>query len=159
GFWREYVRELVDEALVPTAGSSADTCGGKFGDASIQCWGIPPLCRKCSAPLAYDAFTLAWDRCQREGRTELFCTGCGDQHGARLPPPWALEVFPNLLFLVRETASDSAGAQGPRPVVFKCPTCTAPLSIDGKNRVVRCKYCESDVYLPDDLWMHFNPAA
>ncbi|MND08382.1 hypothetical protein D3C83_309560 [compost metagenome] len=44
-------------------------------------------------------------------------------------------------------------------MIFKCPSCLAALPIVGEKRIVRCQYCESDVYLPDDLWLHFNPAA
>ena len=51
------------------------------------------------------------------------------------------------------------GPESPKPVVFKCPSCLAALEIAGRQRIVRCKYCESDVYLPDDLWLHFNPAS
>lgn len=44
------------------------------------------------------------------------------------------------------------------PIVFNCPKCGGALEIDGKDRVVLCKYCASKVYLPDDLWLRIHPA-
>ncbi len=44
------------------------------------------------------------------------------------------------------------------PIVFSCPKCGGALEIDGKERVVPCKYCTSKVYLPDDLWLRIHPA-
>jgi len=44
------------------------------------------------------------------------------------------------------------------PIVFSCPKCGGALDIDGKERVVPCKYCASKVYLPDDLWLRIHPA-
>ncbi len=44
------------------------------------------------------------------------------------------------------------------PIVFTCPKCGGALDIDGKERVITCKYCNSRVYLPDDLWLRIHPA-
>ena len=30
--------------------------------------------------------------------------------------------------------------------------------IDGEDRIVICEYCETNVYLPDDLWLRLHPA-
>src|SRR6185437_12497888 len=43
--------------------------------------------------------------------------------------------------------------------VFYCANCKAPLPVDGSNRVVKCQYCATDVYLPDDLWQRMHPVA
>lgn len=37
-------------------------------------------------------------------------------------------------------------------------TLQAPSELDGAKRIVHCGFCDSDIYLPDDLWLHFNPA-
>jgi hypothetical protein len=66
----------------------------------------------------------------------------------------------NLLLLIGETAKlDDASRAVSKPVIFKCPSCLAGLDIDGARRIVSCRYCDSDIYLPDDLWMHLNPTV
>jgi DNA-directed RNA polymerase subunit RPC12/RpoP len=105
-----------------------------------------------------DALTSAWRASQAGEHAQITCTRCGEVHAARLPPAWALEIFQDLSFVVGEVTGEP-GPEGPKPVIFKCPSCLAALEIAGEKRIVRCKYCASDVYLPDDLWLHFNPAA
>jgi len=46
-----------------------------------------------------------------------------------------------------------------KPVLYSCPSCAGSLEIDGKERIVVCKYCESKVYLPDDLWFSLHPVV
>ena len=43
------------------------------------------------------------------------------------------------------------------PVAFHCPGCGGSLILDGKSRKTRCTYCDTDVYLPDDLWFALHP--
>lgn len=39
-----------------------------------------------------------------------------------------------------------------------CPKCSASLDITADSqRTVACKYCETDIYLPDDLWLRLHP--
>ncbi len=44
------------------------------------------------------------------------------------------------------------------PVAFSCPQCAGSLMIDGNERLIQCEYCETRVYLPDDLWLQLHPA-
>jgi hypothetical protein len=42
--------------------------------------------------------------------------------------------------------------------VFNCMTCAAPLELDETaERTIKCRYCNSDNYLPDDVWETLNP--
>jgi DNA-directed RNA polymerase subunit RPC12/RpoP len=153
-FWRDSVREDVGNARKPGARGGGVTLGGP----TVECRGVPPLCRKCFTLLGMDALGAAWHDTQQGRRATLHCTECGQEHAARMPPDWALEIFDGITFLVGEVTGDPA-PEGPKPVIFKCPSCLAALEIAGEKRIVRCRYCESDVYLPDDLWLHLNPAA
>jgi DNA-directed RNA polymerase subunit RPC12/RpoP len=153
-FWREDVLEDVGSARTPGARGGGVTLGGP----TVECRGLPPLCRKCFTLLEMDALTSAWRASQAGERAQIVCKGCGEAHAARMPPAWALEIFEDLSFVVGEVTGEP-GPDGPKPVIFKCPSCLAALEIAGEKRIVRCKYCSSDVYLPDDLWLHFNPAA
>ncbi len=44
-----------------------------------------------------------------------------------------------------------------RPVAFQCPNCADNLTIDGTKRMVDCSFCDTQVYLPDDLWHTLHP--
>jgi predicted RNA-binding Zn-ribbon protein involved in translation (DUF1610 family) len=101
---------------------------------------------------------LVWADASAHGRVSIACEQCGELHAARHPPPWSRDVFPEASFVIGEVTGEVL-AEAPKPVVFKCPSCMASLQIAGEQRIVRCQYCESDVYLPDDLWLHFNPAS
>lgn len=157
GYWRTYVLEHVQAAREPRKASAANVLGGRHGAATVQCWGIPPLCRKCMTLIDWNLLVQAWSKVQ-QGPASICCNACGEPHVARLPPAWAVETFPGLVFAFGETAL-GVSSEPPRPVVFSCPSCGASLKIDGEKRIVRCAYCDSDVYLPDELWLHLNPSA
>jgi hypothetical protein len=159
-FWSAYLAEEVARAREPGAVAGGNVLAGGHGACTRQLWGIPPLCRKCATLLEWSAVLEAWNRAASGASTTVACQGCGELHRARLPPPLAAGVFPGIGLLLAETATvAAAGAEPAKPVVFKCPSCMASLQIDGVRRIVRCTFCESDVYLPDDLWLHFNPAT
>jgi predicted RNA-binding Zn-ribbon protein involved in translation (DUF1610 family) len=153
-FWKEDVAEALEFARVPGARGGGVTLGGP----SIECRGLPPLCRKCFTLIDMDALSKVWHEASDETRAQLHCGQCGEPHSARRPPEWAKELIEDSVFVFGEVTGEP-GPEGPKPVIFKCPSCLASLEIIGEKRIVRCKYCESDVYLPDDLWLHFNPAA
>lgn len=45
-----------------------------------------------------------------------------------------------------------------KPVLFSCPRCGAGLDIAAESpRILTCKYCDSDLYLPDALWHALHP--
>jgi DNA-directed RNA polymerase subunit RPC12/RpoP len=159
GFWRDYVAEHVRAARTPCEASGANVVAGKHGASNVRCWGVPPLCRKCLSLIEWNALNEAWQRAQQQRTVQVFCGECGEAHRARQPPAWASTIFPGLAFALGETAEEAGSAEPVKPVIFKCPSCLAALKIDGIKRIVRCSYCESDVYLPDDLWLYFNPAA
>jgi len=126
------------------------------GEWRVEAHGIPCFC-KCSALEPWEGFTAARVAAMTKGSATLFCGECGEGQLVRTPPQWALGVQPDLALLVGEVGASALDA--PKPVVFACPSCSASLNVDGQKRIVRCRFCESDVYLPDDLWIHVNPAA
>jgi hypothetical protein len=82
----------------------------------------------------------------------------------RIPTPYA-EEFKGVIALVGEDASLLPGNKAgqpieegtSRPVAFQCPCCSGSLIIDGKERTVVCSFCDTQVYLPDDLWRTLHP--
>lgn len=44
-------------------------------------------------------------------------------------------------------------------LVQRCPSCGASLEVDGKKKLVECKFCLSSVTLSDELWQRLHPIA
>lgn len=117
-----------------------------------------PHCTGCkrdftAAELADRPGTAGWS---------IACPDCGRAMPVTRPAGWIPEKYPQIvLFLNGETAEPSAAAEPDKPaiegVVMACPKCGGSLEIDGRERLMPCKYCESKVYLPDDLWLRLHP--
>ncbi len=84
----------------------------------------------------------------------------------RMPEQYR-EAFKGVVALVGEDPEllpgSSAGqsletASKGHPVAFACPNCAGNLTIDGTSRMVDCSFCDTQVYLPDDLWFTLHPA-
>jgi pyruvate/2-oxoglutarate dehydrogenase complex dihydrolipoamide acyltransferase (E2) component len=144
-FWRRYETEL-------------NIARRNLGAKSGSTWGVPPLCRACHALIPMNAVVEAWNAAHRGEPAAVACAACDESYAARLPPPWARQVFPQLIFLLGEVVAHPTGTPA-RPVVLQCPACSASLQIGGEKRIVRCRYCDADVYLPADLWLHLHPSA
>ncbi|MEO0180932.1 MAG: hypothetical protein ABIM74_07095 [candidate division WOR-3 bacterium] len=69
----------------------------------------------------------------------------------------ALEIGP-IMIVDAECPGNESDAVLSEPVVFSCPKCGGALDIDGRERIVPCKYCGSKLYIPDDLWFRIHPA-
>ena len=121
-------------------------------------WGpARPSCAACALPLPVEAVPVGGDG-------KLSCA-CGEVLETFPTPPWLREVVPTALQLFgakRDGRPESAVAVAPtvaaRPVLFGCPRCGAGLDIAPETpRILTCKYCESDLYLPDPLWHALHP--
>ena len=116
-----------------------------------------PVCAVCAAPLPVDAVPPGGDG-------QLSCA-CGQSMPTFPVPDWLRSVVPTAVQLfgaAREGAP--AGVEivetgtAARPVHFGCPRCGAGLDIAaGSPRILTCKYCDSDLYLPDALWHALHP--
>jgi hypothetical protein len=118
-----------------------------------------PRCGGCKTTVADDALEFA-------SRGWFACGGCGKRTSIRSAPP-ALAAIGAIAVVGEDLAQVNAAASAPapqtatsaQPIVMYCPSCRAPLSIDGSTRLVKCTYCSTDVYLPDDLWQRLHPTA
>ncbi len=43
------------------------------------------------------------------------------------------------------------------PVAMQCPDCGGSLIVNGENRSEKCRFCDTEVHLPDDLWKILHP--
>jgi DNA-directed RNA polymerase subunit RPC12/RpoP len=121
-------------------------------------WGpARPSCVACGNAFPVEAVPAGGD-----GR--LACS-CGEAIETFPPPAWLSEAVPEMAQLfgaAREAAAAGAVVQAPtaaaKPVLFNCSRCGAGLDISAETpRILTCKYCESDLYLPDPLWHALHP--
>ncbi len=42
-------------------------------------------------------------------------------------------------------------------VPFTCPNCAGTLQIDGSVRTLKCQFCSTESYIPDETWQKMNP--
>ncbi len=117
-----------------------------------------PRCVKCKQDI--DASRLE----EYSAAGNIKCSKCSNTIFVRKPSELIAKVFPGLKYIVGEDndlLSESKLVKAPdsvKPVLFTCPSCAGNLEIDGTDRMVECKYCDSQIYLPDDLWFRLHPA-
>lgn len=117
-----------------------------------------PRCAKCKTPLdeaKYSDYLSAGS---------AVCSKCSNKISVRALSGSAQSIFEGVKYVIGEDSdmfsTGKSTMQTPnavKPILFTCPSCAGNLEIDGKDRVVTCKYCNSEIYLPDDLWMRMHP--
>ncbi len=114
--------------------------------------GLAPTCT-CSAAMDVDAIP--------DGADGLFaCGACGAQHDTFSAPPHLQSLQVRQVFLaVREDQQlVTPDAPDARPIMFSCTSCGAALRITTETaRIVRCEYCDVDLFLPAALWNQLHP--
>jgi hypothetical protein len=110
-------------------------------------------CTSCHSPIELSPKT--W-----QPLFKLACS-CGENVETFPPPPWLAARVPEIVQLFvarREGVPAVAAAASAKPVLWSCPRCAAGLDIDAESpRILTCRYCESDLYLPDPLWHACRP--
>jgi DNA-directed RNA polymerase subunit RPC12/RpoP len=114
-------------------------------------------CPKCKTTIPEEAFNNA-------DTGNYICAKCSNNISIRKSNDFTTQILPSVRLIVGEDANrfntHVEGIKKPvtdKPVIFKCPACGANLEIDGSKRMIECKFCNSKVYLPDDLWFEFHP--
>ena len=115
-------------------------------------------CGKCKTGIDISKF----EEFSAAGKT--VCGKCGNEIFIRKAPGFIASVFPGIKYLAGEDdellSENKAQGKLPaasKPVLFNCPSCAGNLEIDGTDRMVECKFCDSRIYLPDDLWFRLHP--
>jgi DNA-directed RNA polymerase subunit RPC12/RpoP len=85
---------------------------------------------------------------------EVRC-GCGNVMQVRAVPA-GIDSAGWWSALVGET-SRAKPAPSDAPVQFKCTDCGGALLVDGTTRTPTCSFCNTRVYVPDDLWRAVRP--
>ena len=112
-----------------------------------------PLCPSCKMTLIFQPADVGAEQ-------KIPCPKCRHESVACPAPQWLRIVLPEIAILVnaRQEAPDGVPeAPAGKPVHFSCPSCSGNLKVDGSSRTITCRYCSSDIYLPDDLWLRLHP--
>lgn len=148
-YWESVLEDLI---------ADYQTGGGSFSlnfQINVRWKAGRPACVKCKAELPADEVP--------SGATDdIRCPSCGAANTTYPAPQWMKSVLPSFgQVFCADRISTGGGAidtDGARPVVLSCPACAGSLKVTGiSDRTVTCQYCNSDVYLPDDLWTRLHP--
>jgi len=124
-----------------------------FSETTVSFHRVIPFCPACSAP--FDV---------KENLTAPYkhtCSKCGNEIVVAPVSQWLRKIFPKAKILI------NADLQGEKkeeqvalsePISFTCPQCGGGLIVDGKERVIPCRFCGINVYISDDLWLRLHPA-
>ncbi len=117
-------------------------------------------CEKCGKQFGSDSLAVGDDR-------DFSCRHCGDPASAYRPPAWLAQLIPTVvqLYSIDPGGSGSTDAirfeppkEAVRPVVMACPQCSGSLSVTVESdRILACRYCRADIYLPDEVWRRLHP--
>lgn len=117
-----------------------------------------PRCGKCKTNIDISKIE------EYSSKGNVLCKKCSAEIFVRKPDELIAENFSNVKFLVGEDDDQLKKNPGTgklpssaKPVLFTCPACAGNLEIDGTDRMVDCKFCDSQIYLPDDLWLRLHP--
>jgi hypothetical protein len=119
-----------------------------------------PTCEKCQANYPVDR--LVDEEC------DFACVECGDPASTSPTPSWLRAALPT----ARQIYSVDPGLGDPgssaleleshkkaiKPIAMSCPSCAGGLKITTEStRILACKFCQSDIYLPDAVWRRLHP--
>jgi hypothetical protein len=118
-----------------------------------------PRCGKCKQDI--DATKLEEYSTQKS----ISCSKCQNPVFIRKPSELIKKCFSSVKYLAGEdddllsvNTSEGKLPASSKPVLFTCPACAGNLQIDGTDRMIECKFCDSQIFLPDDLWFRLHPA-
>ncbi len=93
--------------------------------------------------------------------SEITCAGCNEATPVHRAPESIRHVLKHNVDIIIGGQFDEPDGLPEKPaiegVVLNCPMCGSGMKIDGIERIVPCKFCDSKVYLPDDLWLRLHP--
>ena len=118
-----------------------------------------PRCRKCKTDIDLTKIE------DYAASGHVICSKCSNEVSVRKLPAELASVFDTVKYLAGENSDQfttgKSGAVLPnasKPILFTCPSCAGNLEVDGTQRMITCKYCSSEIYLPDALWLKLHPA-
>jgi len=152
--WKDLLEDVGSEIAEFNTGEGSNS--NIFGHFNMKMtYGrLDPYCSKCKRDFGIEK--------DFNGTDKLVCPDCGTEVPLYEAPDWFKKVISGAGMIAgawpeeKEPGGDIQAVSD--PVAFSCPKCGGSLLIDGAERLVKCEYCETRVYLPDDLWLTLHPA-
>lgn len=150
-YWIEHLRDACSDMQSTSIGRGSGSMLFGTNTGNLTLGRLDPYCDNCKTD-----FQNPWIL---EPETSYVCTKCGSQWPVSRPPDWLSKSVPRIKQLVNALIEKEDGEETNLPdslTSISCPSCAGSLSIDGSSRLVRCSYCDKQVYLPDDLWVRLH---
>jgi len=119
-----------------------------------------PRCQVCKNDLTEDTkWTLDDIRLAAENSEFIRCKKCNDAVTIRIPDEFVKSLFhlPVHAIIAEDFDQKADSEFKGELMMFACLQCGASLKCDGSARVVSCSYCNSDNFLPQELWRRLHP--
>lgn len=160
GFWKESILESALKEYREYKEGEGQNSTMMTGEYTFQMlYGIQkPRCGKCKTSLKPELIS----EYAKSGKA--VCEKCSNEISVRTLPDNLKQDFPGVSHLIGEDPDMFSKSEGTmktpddvKPILFTCPSCAGNLKIDGTDRMVTCNFCNSQIYLPDDLWFRLHP--
>lgn len=115
-----------------------------------------PRCPACKEPLGLTQLDPLHD-------DVVACPGCGHRAPTFATPDWLRAELPRArqVFCAKGEGESDDATPDPaalRPIVMSCLHCGGKLEITSETeRIVPCEFCDTDHYVPDDIWRRMHP--
>lgn len=119
-----------------------------------------PRCRKCNDELSEDEYwTLDEIKQAADSAEYIQCKRCNEQISIRKADDLIYSIVDHPVIALIGEDSDKKIEKNytGKAMMFACMSCGAGLKADGNNRVVECQYCNTDNFLPEELWRRMHP--
>ncbi|MHA1199513.1 MAG: hypothetical protein ACTSQF_09330 [Candidatus Heimdallarchaeaceae archaeon] len=153
-YWKENLSDAL-EWIVSDMKEGEGYNLKQFGQFETK-WSVyelAPRCEDCEKEFSLKNIVV------RE-ESEITCPKCETKTNIVPAPKWMKNAVPAADYLVNIQTEDNLQDNEPAisgGIALNCPQCGGSLLIDGKDRLVPCKYCSVNIYLPDDLWLRLHP--
>lgn len=158
--WAGILEDAVNEApkFKPGEGQPSTIMRGEY-NYGLMYGRQEPRCGKCKTGIDFSKIE------EYSVQKHIKCSKCSNDIFVRKAPEIVEKSFPFVKYLVGENDDQLSANEkkselpaSAKPVLFTCPSCAGNLEIDGSDRMITCKFCSSEIYLPDDLWFRLHPA-
>lgn len=157
--WKSLLEDAIKEApkFKPGEGQPSTVMQGEY-TYHLTYGRQEPRCGKCKENIDVSKIE------EYSNSGKVTCKKCSNTIFIRKPSDLITGIFSSVKFLTGEDddllSVNKSGEKLPssaKPVLFTCPSCAGNLKIDGTDRMIECQFCNSQIYLPDDLWFRLHP--